>query len=334
MYLRTSADNEGKSRDRGKRLGGRSRRVLRVAGTVAALGIVSALPAGCSLGDRAKQADRIVASVALLHRGDAAGAVSVALRRGSGLPTAPTAAGAATPPSLNPAAASPVPVAELALTLEVAKRRAAMRLIDPSATSDLIVFDDTASYVNRVAASASERQWALLDFRDLSSKTKPSIQGVVANAGPPMFGLLNPVHVVELLNGVLTGSVRSLPATKVDGETLQHYKANLSLDDAERGLRLAETARDARRQALRVLAITGDILPAEVWLDAAGHLRRMQVTLKQHPTRRIEIDVLFTISLKAAGAVPAVVVPDPATVLSVDSTTELVRPLRIKRATP
>jgi hypothetical protein len=306
---------------------GRSRAAIAVAALVAAVVLAPA----CSLGDRAEQADRIAASLRPLTERPVFGQVSLIATPLSAPATADTspAAIAATQ------AQARIPQLVFGLALDLAHRRATVvRAAEAPATTfdEIAVFDDTAAYVVRQktgGASSSERGWSRLEFQDLDDKGDPSLQGVANNVGAPTVGLINPAHAIELLRGVLSGSVDVQPRTKIDGIAVEHYKVRLSREDSAHELHLDEHEWDARRQALRLLGVKADVMKAEVWLTTDGRLQRVEIVLPVRPSRRLKVDLALRFDLAAAGGeAPAVVLPKADDVLTVDSPAELVRALR------
>jgi hypothetical protein len=302
---------------------------------VAALVVALLAAAGCSLGDRAEQADRISASLGAVGARPVAGTISLTAQP-VGAPTTPETSPAALAAAQAQSQAQAAVVVGLALDL--AHRQATItRVADPAAPAPpsqdaLAVFDDTAAYVIRPktsSASSSERGWSRLDFRDLDEKGDASLQGVANNLGPPTVGLINPVHALELLRGVLSGSVERQTPTEIDGVTVEHYKVRLSRDDAAHELRLDEQESDARRQALRLLGVKSDVLDAEVWLTSDGRLRRAELVFPVRPSRRLKVDLSLSFDLPADAGIPAAIaIPKADDVLAVDSPAELVRALR------
>ncbi len=319
----------------------RSRSATAVAALVAALLLTPA----CSLGDRAHQADRISASLRPLAEQPVYGTISV-VANPVGAPTTADTSPAAIVAAQGQGQAPPVTVG---LALDLAQRSATVvRTNDPALPppegaqgapqvttfAEIAVFDDTATYVVRTkiggaSSSSTERGWSRLDFRDLDEKGDPSLEGVAANLGAPVVGLINPAHALELLRGVLSGSVDQQPSTTIDGVAVEHYKVRLSREDAANELHLDEHEWDARAQALRLLGVKADVMNAEVWLTTDGRLRRVQIVLPVRPSRRLKVDLALRFDLApAGGAAPAITLPKADDVLSVDSPAELVRALR------
>lgn len=309
--------------------------------TVASVALVAILIAGsCSLGDRARQRDLISGSRKLLARsGPTSGTFSVQSQfveiPGSISGVDANALGGRIPPLTAD------------LVLDVQHRRAMVSGLGV----DFSRFDDNVAFVRRDQARVSlgsQRPWSRLDFREISSKSRPSVQGVLSDIGLPTLGLVNPAHVVDLLAGTLAGSIRPVPVAAGTGGPAgtggtagtaatsgSHYTLKVSLEQSESRLKLPQKERDARRQSLRLLAVTGDVMPAEVWITDRGALQKLTVTFTQEPVRRSKLKLALTVDLSKGAALPAVdalVLPDAKDTVRVTSPAELIGPLRAVQA--
>jgi hypothetical protein len=153
------------------------------------------------------------------------------------------------------------------------------------------------------------------------------VSTVTENIGAPTAGLLHPVHLLQLVAGALTGSVKRVAPEPIGGEPTSHYKVNLSLDNADRELKLSEKDRDARRAVFTALAVKGDVLPAEVWVDGQGRLRRLQMRLTQRPARAATLFFVARLEITAIGGTVASP-PTRREYVRVDTPFEVVRSLR------
>ena len=281
--------------------------------------------AGCSLGEKQAQSERITGSV---ERVAEAGTVSGQARWTFAIKEIP-------PGAVGDIATFGRRLAPVEVPFVADFRRDRARL-GPAGPLDALYAGD-AVYVRRVgtASGLSSREWSRLDFRDLDDADTPGVQAVADNIGAPTATLLHPVHLMELVTGVLTGSVKRLGEDTVAGVRTTHYKANISLDKADGELDLEEEERDARRAALQSLAVKGDVLPAEVWIDDEGRLRRLQVRFTQRPARRATLYFTALLELAAVGEGEVAAIPTRRQYLRVDTAGELVRGLRsAPQATP
>jgi hypothetical protein len=158
-----------------------------------------------------------------------------------------------------------------------------------------------------------QRRWLALDYGSLPRRDSNKTAGSFA---------ISPVVIEHLVVGALTGSVRQLGTEVVDGTTAVHYKMNVSRDKAERGLS------DAQRRDLdkifRANAIGARVFPAEAWLDQAGVLRRVAVTLRQSLGRIDRADLRITLDLHPVAVPVPVPLPDPKQTVIVQNLGQLV----------
>jgi hypothetical protein len=274
--------------------------------------------AGCSMGARQAQADRIMSSVGALRRtGQAQGHVAAHFT-------------VVHLPEVLQLNAPRVNNATITLSggFDLAHNR--VRL-GGGPDGDLVIFDDTTAYVRRLgreaAGTTSTRDWARLDYATLGKVSRPSAEASLGTAGPSTMGLLNPMFAVELTSGALTGSVKQRGTAVVRGVTTTRYDANFSFDKAYSKLHFDERAADARRRVRTLLAISGDIVPGHVWIDSAGRPVRTQFTFTQRATRRMELKTEITVDFDQFGAPAAVTLPGDKQTLQVETTSELLRGL-------
>jgi hypothetical protein len=154
------------------------------------------------------------------------------------------------------------------------------------------------------------RQWIAFDYDALDDKDTTKRAGSLA---------INPVLLLELTRGVLTGSLERV-ATDEPGLTL--YEANVNRDKAER--RLSEERRKLIDKIYVANAVSKRTFPARIWLDDDGNLRRFEVTLRQALNNIDRADLLVTIDVSGVrdgGPIPK---PDSKATASVGSLGQLV----------
>ncbi|MEY2471112.1 MAG: hypothetical protein QOK28_441 [Actinomycetota bacterium] len=139
------------------------------------------------------------------------------------------------------------------------------------------------------------REWAAFDYAGIADHDKTKHAGSIA---------VNPVDLLRLTKGVLTGSIERRGAER---ESLVRYDANVSRDKAERGL--SEHARKVLDKEFKANAVTRRVFPAKFWLDTHGDLKRFEVKLRQQLTSIDRGDL--TLSLDLAPAPNAVVIKKP-----------------------
>jgi hypothetical protein len=119
----------------------------------------------------------------------------------------------------------------------------------------------------------------------------------------------NPTQFLEYLRGS-SGEVVTLGSETVEGVPTTHYHATLQLSHILEKLPSSEQA--SAKAALEKLG-TGNGIPVEVWIDAQGRVRRMQMAfsvgagLAGAPAGGISFSI--TMAFKSYGPVPAVVAP-------------------------
>jgi hypothetical protein len=114
--------------------------------------------------------------------------------------------------------------------------------------------------------------------------------------------------VVDLVRGVLTGSVERDGSEDVEGVPTTRYKVNIDLEKA-----FGDAPDDLREAFEATRVVTGMkrlVHPGRVWLDDDGLPRRVEIRLKQERSRRDAIEVAITLDLRKLGAPIAIDLPD------------------------
>jgi hypothetical protein len=117
-------------------------------------------------------------------------------------------------------------------------------------------------------ASLSPKPWVRLDDEGM------------ATAGLGQLTQLNPADQLAYLKGV-SQDVTTVGKESIDGTPTTHYRATLDLDKAAEAMPAA--ARKNLAEARKTLS-TGT-LPADIWVDEQGMLRKFEVTLKLNPPK-------------------------------------------------
>lgn len=156
------------------------------------------------------------------------------------------------------------------------------------------------------------RQWIAFDYRRLDEKDTTKRAGSLA---------INPVTIVGLTQGLLTGSVTAHPVQQ-DGQALTRYDGNVSRDKAER--RLSEDDRKLLDKVFAANAVSGRTYPAHIWLDAGGNLRRFEVRLGQRLTNVDRANLTVTIDIAGPAGPVTIPRPDPKATGTVESLGQLV----------
>jgi hypothetical protein len=130
----------------------------------------------------------------------------------------------------------------------------------------------------------------------------------------PSFDQTDPTQFLEYLRAS-SGGVTDLGSETVDGVPTSHYRANLQLSSILDRVPSGEQA--AVRAALEKLDDAGSI-PVDVWVDAQGRVRRMQLSIAASvpagtaggaPGATTGVAGTITIDFTSYGAVPPIMPP-------------------------
>jgi hypothetical protein len=136
-----------------------------------------------------------------------------------------------------------------------------------------VVMDGTTTYL-RVPGEqpVPGKSWLKLDLAALSKVSGKDLGNLTQGAGN------DPSQALALLKGAST-DVREVGTEQVRGTDTTHYKATIDLRKA------AEQQSPEARQQLERLLEQAQVqsLPADVWVDDQGRLRKMQYTLEMRP---------------------------------------------------
>jgi hypothetical protein len=102
----------------------------------------------------------------------------------------------------------------------------------------------------------------------------------MAGAGLGQLSQLSPADQLSYLKGV-SEDVTTVGKETVDGVSTTHYRAKLDLDRA--GKSMSAEAQSRFAEARKLLSST--TLPADVWVDDNGMLRKFEVTLAMTPAK-------------------------------------------------
>jgi hypothetical protein len=192
------------------------------------------------------------------------------------------------------------PAIGLPLILDVAGARSAVTANVKGEVGAIKAYDES-TYLQLMTGGTRARPWASYDFaRVYDRRAEHKGEG---------FGndLINPAHVVWLLPGVLTGSIRDLGQADVAGISTRHYTANF---DATKAVEAAPTRRrEGVLAALALMSVDPESIRGEVWVDDKGIARQTSMHLRQHFTRRDVIDVNVSVLLDKVGVSTTVPLP-------------------------
>ena len=291
------------------------------------LALVAAVLAGCGIGDKAALEDRITGAPARFGSDRVSGIVSVESRlvevpKGVGL-------GGVAIPGLAGGGEIPeegvvVGGGAAAFTLDLPSSRASVHA-EPG-EPPVVVMDDLVFYGRRAGIPEDDaRPWVRLALDDVTEDAG-EIEPFDDGAAGTVFAF-HPAVLVDLIAGALTGSIEEVGTEEVNGVDTTHYEVNVAVDkafgDTRRG-RYPEDRREQVERLIELLAIDGDVHPADVWLDADGLVRRFSIRFRQEPQTRVEFRMIVSMDILEVGGGYEARVPEPQEVLSVDSVARFV----------
>jgi hypothetical protein len=181
-------------------------------------------------------------------------------------------------------------------------------LATPGKPADFLA-SATTYYARRVGARPDERRpWVRVDLRRLHEEESPDIGTLTEQVGRGWATVVGPHLMLDLLAGVLAGSVK---AGKAAADGSRSVKFNVSIDKANRELDLSEDARDERSYVLRSIAIKGDIFPGEATLRANGSLSRLLITFFMTPDRLTKLALAVDLRVERSARVNAIPLAPP-----------------------
>jgi hypothetical protein len=179
-----------------------------------------------------------------------------------------------------------------------------------SGAKPAVIFDDLVAYLPRSAASTgrSRQHWARFDFeREPKVDLNDTDRRLAVGAGV----LISPALAVEVLEGVLTGSIERVGTEDVGGHQTTHYAGRVSQDAAAREVD-DEDRREGALRAFASLGIREDIFPAEVWIDEQGRPRRIRFVMRQQKDRVNAFELRAAWEFSNYGVDAKIVLPGPA----------------------
>lgn len=301
---------------------------IRRAGIVAVVLAMAVGATACGIGDKQNRADRIHASRAVTAEASpAVGTLTLELEldeRASALAVEDERAQAAAALAGEEEGSRSL---GLHVDLDAGDRTARSSVADP-AVERATVFADTQLFVRRQNARATEkRTWARLDLAkvienerplDAEDMTPPQVLAAVAST-------INPVFLVELVEGTLAGSVEIAGSEPAGGVDTTRYDVNVSFDKAMTGLDFDDDERTVRTRLFHLVGHRKDVVPASIWIDAEGRLRRLRIKLEQRVSRQRTNRLIATLELNEFGREVAIDAPLPEAVVTYERFGRLVR---------
>ena len=131
----------------------------------------------------------------------------------------------------------------------------------------------------------------------------------------------NPLFLLHLLRGTLSGSVEVVGEEQVGGVETTHYRLNIDREKAVKDD--DEEVQDAYETLFKSMFATRTVFPGEVWLDDNGVPRKYSVTLKSKVRRRSLADFRLTVEMLDIGGPVQIVVPDKSETSTVEGLGDL-----------
>jgi hypothetical protein len=204
--------------------------------------------------------------------------------------------------------------------------RARARLVGSRPRKTQVVYDDLVVYATRSKESAAEdgKLWARFDY-----EREPSVD--IDNNDRRMAvgaGLISPVIALEMLDGVLTGSVREHGTGMKAGAETTRYTARLAPDAAVTEIR-DEDRKEGVTRMFATLGVQQDDFPVDVWIDDQDRVRGLRFVMRQQKDRVNAFEMVVSWEFSDFAAVPRIPTPPKSEVVRSnrfrDFVTELIR---------
>lgn len=165
---------------------------------------------------------------------------------------------------------------------------------------------DGGVYYQHLGSEGRGRQWLAYSLTRAYDRRDDLIgDGFATN-------FLNPVFQIQLLDGVLTGSVTEEGTETIGGVETTHLSANFdatqAFDDAP------DEWREAALAAFELMSTSEEVIPGEVWIDSDGVVRQVATKLRQKLTRRDIIALDVTLTFDDVGADVTIELPEDSNV--------------------
>jgi hypothetical protein len=299
-----------------------ARRVL----ALATVGVLVLVLGGCgSIKERKENADRIIDSVDAATAAKSARmavAVDVDIRLDGAEGKLAGASGLA----------GDRPVVTAVATADLRQGRVAYVATGADGASEATRIDaGTTIYARRpaqTATNAPQRPWVRVDLIGIDPDDIHNEEVELADAARrpgQSAGFDNPLFLLTLLRGALSGSVEEVGQEVVGSVPTTHFKLNIDREKAVRDD--DEDVQDAYEVIFKSIFATATVLPAEVWLDAQGLPRRYALTLKSKLRRRPIADIKLMVELLDVGQPVDIALPDKRETVRVEGLGGLVQAL-------
>lgn len=189
-----------------------------------------------------------------------------------------------------------------------------------------LVYDDLEVFATRSASSegVKDKPWARFDYghepeEDIDDNDRRMAVGAA---------LISPILAIELLDGVLTGSVQQMGTGMKAGTSTTRYTARLAPDAAVTEIR-DEDRKEGVSRMFATLGVQADDFIVDVWLDDEDRVRGLRFNIEQQKDRVNKFAMKVSWEFSDYGEAVEVAKPDASEVATVDRfrdfVTELIR---------
>jgi hypothetical protein len=144
------------------------------------------------------------------------------------------------------------------------------------------VYDDLVTYGTRAPGTPGEKEkpWVRFDYeREPSTDIDDNDRRMAVGAA-----LISPVIALEVLEGVLTGSIKKIGTGMKAGVETTRYTARLAPDAAIIEIR-DEDRKEGVERMFETLAVQAEDFIVDVWIDAQERVRGLRFNLIQQKDR-------------------------------------------------
>lgn len=171
-------------------------------------------------------------------------------------------------------------VARSAGVVDFANKRAELKSKTGRKTE--VVYNDLVVYATRSPGTpgVKTKRWARFDYaREPKDEIDDNDRRMAVGAG-----LISPVVALEVLEGVLTGSVKQHGTGMKAGAQTTRYSARLAPDAAIIEIR-DEDRKEGVERMFETLAVQADDFVVDVWIDGEDRVRGLRFNLEQQKDR-------------------------------------------------
>ncbi len=197
----------------------------------------------------------------------------------------------------------PEPIAmALSGVVDFTERRS--RLVSKTKPKVDLRTDDLVLALPRSAASAGEPGWISIDMTD-----EPGDEiDVQDRRFAVAFPAISPTLAVEMLVGVLTGSMENEGTERVLDAPTTHYSGRMAPDSVYREL-ADEDREEAIGRLLETMGVGAEVVPVDIWLDETGRPRRVRYAFEQVQDRVNKFTFTQTFEFSAWGSPAKIEIP-------------------------